>query len=248
MCVNVFPKCKIFADNVDFITLFSLTLLYSFKLFIFIKQSIMVCAKRNGVYAFFLVLLIGTQSTALFGKGEGAKEGSTVRPAVATSAANVTEFQWKEHSRLSWDDFRGPVAVTDDEDETAAVTHCGMGFKTAPGAPGEKPQIIVFNKFYTNKSWVRGDAKLPEILEHEQGHFDLCEIYTRKLRARITGFDLDKSNARQALYDIYYSINGEYEARQQRYEDETTHGVNEREQKRWTATIERELEATNANL
>jgi hypothetical protein len=207
----------------------------------------MVCAKRNSVYAFFLVLFAGTQSVAVFGKGEGAKEGSSVRPAATVNSANVSEFQWKEHSRLTWADFRGPAMNHGEEDETAAVTHCGMGFKTSPGADG-KPVITVFNKFYTNKSWVRSDAKIPSILEHEQGHFDLCEIYTRKLRESLEGFDLDKPNAKQQMYDIYYRINSEYEARQQQYEDETTHGVNEPIQKRWTANINNELAASYSSL
>lgn len=202
-------------------------------------------AVKNSVYAYSLMLFALTQGTHVQAKSEGDKTVKTT-----TSASAATTFEWKEHSKLSWDDFRGPVG--NPNDATVAVTHCGMGFKTAPVKDGEKPQIIVFNKFYTEKSWVMSDAKLPEILEHEQGHFDLCEIYTRKLKVALESVDFDKPNARKTLYDTYYRINAEYEDRQQRYEDETTHGTIDKEQKRWTSNIAHELsldaEALSANV
>lgn len=195
--------------------------------------------KKGGVYAYSLVLFVCTQSTALFAKSEGSKESSTAAR-TAASTTIPTSFEWKEHRKLSWDDFRGPCGKP--TDETVAVTHCGMGFKTsATATASEKPEIIVFNRFYTNKSWVMSDAKLPEILEHEQGHFDLCEIYTRRLKAALDAVDFAKPGAREELYAAYERVNAEYEARQQQYEDETTHGTIDREQKRWTANITREL-------
>jgi hypothetical protein len=200
----------------------------------------MNCAKRTGVYAFFLGISLCAQAIAAISVSAGDKEGRTVNTAAATPAAatTATEFQWHEHSRLSWEDFKGPVGAEDDQ--TAAATHCGMGFKTVSGADG-KQEIVVYNKFYVNKSWVRSDAKLQEILDHEQGHFDLCELYTRKLRQRLSNVDLDSHSARQVLYRIYTEVNAEYERRQQRYEDETTHGINTPVQKRWTNNIANEL-------
>jgi hypothetical protein len=198
----------------------------------------MNCAIRTGVYA----LLIGVTAThAIAGVSAGNRDNRSTGSATATSASNTseaTEFQWNEHSKLSWDDFRGPVMP--ESDETAAATHCGMGFKTVTGANG-KPEIVVYNKFYVNKSWVRSDAKIDEILTHEQGHFDLCEIYTRKLRQRLSNFNLDIKDAKEALYAIYTDVSAEYESRQQAYEDETTHGIDLPQQKKWTNNIAREL-------
>lgn len=35
------------------------------------------------------------------------------------------------------------------------------------------------------QSWVKPDRKTPELLRHEQGHFDIGEIYARKIRTAL---------------------------------------------------------------
>jgi len=155
----------------------------------------------------------------------------------ATSPKN--QFQWQEHSKLTWDDFKGAVNTT--HNESAAATFCSIGFKTGPALAGTDPEIIVYNTFYVNKSWVRSDARIQSILDHEQGHFDLCEIYTRKLKQRIGSLDLKLPDAKQALMRIYSEVSNEYEMRQQAYEQETTHGTNISEQKKWQDAIAAEL-------
>jgi hypothetical protein len=187
----------------------------------------MNCAQRICVYA-----LVGLSCIA------------TVK-AVAKDADSVDEtnspdrFQWHDHTKLSWDDFKGAVNAT--HDESAAATYCSIGFKTAATTPGGKPEIVVYNSFYINKSWVRSDARIQSILDHEQGHFDLCEIYTRKLKERMNNFNFDIPNVKQALISIYTELNKEYELRQQAYEQETVHGTNIMEQKKWQVVIASEL-------
>ena len=148
-------------------------------------------------------------------------------------------FQWMEHAKLSWDDFKGEVNAT--QDESAAATCCSIGFKTNAPTPGGKQEIIVYNTFYVNRSWVRTDARITSILDHEQGHFDLCEIYTRKLRDRMQDIDLSTPGIKQTLMQIYTDLSREYEARQQAYEQETIHGTDIATQKRWQQMIAEEL-------
>ena len=94
---------------------------------------------------------------------------------------------------------------------------------------------------------MRADAKLPEILLHEQGHFDLCEIYTRKLRERMGNVDLRSADVRTVLMDVYSSVSREYEAAQQSYEQETIHGTNLPEQKKWQSYIADKLSGQGAS-
>jgi hypothetical protein len=50
----------------------------------------------------------------------------------------------------------------------------------------KKAKIFTKNTFDCKLSWVRPNQKYrTDLLEHEQGHFDLCEIYTRQLRKRL---------------------------------------------------------------
>jgi hypothetical protein len=177
------------------------------------------------------------------------KEGRTnsiVNPTNSNNErATPSEFQWKQHNKLSWNDFRGPVLA--ENDESAAATHCGIGFKVTVSEVTGKAEIVVYNAFYANKSWVKSDAKIATILNHEQGHFDLCEIYTRKLRDRVSQLNPALSDLKQVLYNMFTEVNSEYEDRQQSYEFETTHGVNIQQQKKWQALILNELSSNADN-
>ncbi len=196
----------------------------------------MNCALKNRVYAILLVFFVCLQSLTAYcreGKTPNSKNGTIIKPDLKD------QFQWYEHSKLSWDDFRGSVNAA--TDEAAAATHCGIGFRTNTNLHGSNPEIIVYNIFYATKSWVRSDAKIPSILDHEQGHFDLCEIYTRKLKNQMSKFDFNSPDIMQALMSIYSEVSNEYEARQKAYEEETIHGTNTSQQKRWRQMINNEL-------
>ena len=163
----------------------------------------------------------------------------------AVNTASVPGFQWSEEHKLSWDDFNGPVKA--ETGEAAAATHCGIGFKTARSDDAKKLEIIVYNTFYVNKSWVRPDAKIASILDHEQGHFDLCELYTRMLRKRMNEVNITSGDMRPVLEHIYFDVKNEYENRQQAYEQETIHGTDIPKQKRWQKIIAMELNPGNEN-
>jgi hypothetical protein len=201
----------------------------------------MICAGRASVYGIYIGLFVFAQAAAVFGKD--GKESKDLKMGSSLSALPASKFQWNEHGRLSWDDFQGPVAPP--VDEAAAATHCSIGFSTSCPVPGDKPVVSVFNTFYVDRSWVRPDAKLATILEHEQGHFDLCEIYTRKLRQRIGSINFTGYTSAQmskVLMSLYTEVSQDYEDRQQAYEQETTHGVNIPEQKKWSEVIACELQ------
>lgn len=205
------------------------------------------CAVRSRAYALCIGLFLCSPFYAATAK-EGRESGAAATNSgttVSASSSAVTEFQWKDHNKLSWEDFRGPVNAQ--TDEAAAATHCSIGFKTNMNNASGKPEVIVYNKFYINKSWVRSDAKIPDILRHEQGHFDLCELYTRKLKQRMDEFNFSASvNLKQDLYNIYNEISLEYEKRQQAYEQETSHGTNLSVQRNWTNAIAGELHGVAA--
>ena len=198
-----------------------------------------ISACGRSVYALFLGLFICAQGGAALGKEDKGGKSLTTTDVSVVENSRITQFQWAEHKKLSWEDFRGDVRAANEE--SAAATHCGIGFKTKSPKPGNKSEVVVYNTFYTDKSWVRPDAKIQSILTHEQGHFDLCEIYTRKLKVRMEQFDFNAPDVRKALMGIYTEISNEYETRQQAYERETTHGTNLGQQKRWTDMIAAEL-------
>ncbi len=153
-------------------------------------------------------------------------------------------FCWDSTHPLSWDDFRGPVR-RGAGDYIAAETSCGIAIETSLVGNGEAAKVYVFNTFDKQKSWVREGFQLPEVLQHEQGHWDICELYTRHMRARFDAAHITGANLQSAVSRIYDDVSNEYTARQEQYEQETQHGTVAREQQRWSRMIADELTASS---
>lgn len=150
-------------------------------------------------------------------------------------------FSWSAGRKLQWQDFQG--VAPGHQQHVAAITACGIGYYTNSVSAGERPTITVYNSFYMRDSWVRQEAADERVLTHEQGHFDLCEIYTRLLRQEIAAANITGANMKRELARIYARVTAAYEARQQAYEAETAHGTIAAAQNRWTNQIQAELNA-----
>ena len=150
-------------------------------------------------------------------------------------------FRWNAARPLSWEDFQGPIRAGSAA-RTAAETSCGIAVETSLVPSGGKARIYVFNTFDKRASWVKPGKESPGILEHEQGHWDICELYTRKMQARFDRIHITGANLNRTVNEIYNAVSREYLERQEQYEEETKHGVTEEAQQRWTRMILKELE------
>ena len=65
---------------------------------------------------------------------------------------------------------------------------------------------VITNKFIKDKSWIKPKFKNDTVLIHEQGHFDIEEIYARKFRMQISIGVFNKSNLRTKIDSIYSII------------------------------------------
>lgn len=151
------------------------------------------------------------------------------------------EIEWTANRKLTWEDFKGsPKTITNSN--TAAQTYCGFGFQTNYVSVLTKAKIFTKNTFTCNLSWVRPDQKeRTDLLEHEQGHFDLCEVYTRQLRKQLEEKKLTVFNINTDANTIFKEVYGKYLDRQELYEKETNYGLNRQKQIEWTKAIENEL-------
>jgi len=157
------------------------------------------------------------------------------------STLSSKEITWSKNRKLTWDDFKGKIP-NDVEEHTAAATYCGIGFETNTISAQTQLKIRVYNTFYIGNSWARREEMNDDVLAHEQGHFDLCELYTRKLRERMSKVMVNINTLKPVLKKIYEQLQEEYRSRQEAYEEETAHGVNLEEQKKWQEKLEQELE------
>lgn len=141
---------------------------------------------------------------------------------------------WSEDRKLTWDDFK---AAPQQMGNTVAMTttHLGFSYSVANG----KVTYKIDCQFEKNKSW--GLVKNDWILKHEQGHFDIAEIFARKLNKAVGEYQFNKNTFQKDLNVIYRSIVDEKEKFQQQYDDETDHSRNKAKQEEWIKKIEAEL-------
>jgi predicted secreted Zn-dependent protease len=150
---------------------------------------------------------------------------------------NDDYIKWQEDRRLTWEDFKAePVKMGN----TAAMTttHLGFGYSVMNGQVTYKIDC----RFEKKKSW--GLVKNDWILKHEQGHFDIAELFARKLNQRTSEYKFDRSNFKTDLDAIYKAVVDEKEQYQQQYDDETDYSRNKNKQEEWLKKIEKELKET----
>lgn len=149
------------------------------------------------------------------------------------------KFEWSPDRKLTWEDFKGNPALNH-EPAVAARTSCRFGIRVdtmyASGV-----SVIVTNEFICRQSSVRPERKTPALLAHEQLHFDLCEVYARKLRKQLAGMQLTLFNVNRAATDAFLETYKTYKEMQWAYDEETNHGLIPEAQEHWKQNIEKEL-------
>jgi hypothetical protein len=85
---------------------------------------------------------------------------------------------WSRDYRLSYDDFQAPPQFAHPKPDTLAVCGYELWYKFKFSA--NQMKVRIYAVFMRKRSWMR--VKEPRILEHEQGHFDIAEVYALKLQ------------------------------------------------------------------
>lgn len=147
------------------------------------------------------------------------------------------QLPWANERRLNWDDFLcEPKRNTD----AVALTSTALGITYKVTNGNLDYQILC--SFSKKKSW--GLLKTDYILAHEQGHFDITEIYARKLHKELSEYIVNRRTFRQDINEIYNRVVKEKEAFQEAYDGETDHSRNKNLQKNWLVRIDEILVET----
>lgn len=148
---------------------------------------------------------------------------------------STSTFSWFPE-RLRMDDFKmTPPANT----PWAAITTSKIIFKSNSfGVKHDSLRFEVTALFVGEKSWMRIRDSI--ILNHEQGHFDITELYARRMRKEIQEFEVSSANMSELEKIIKKIMNaeGEYQAS---YDSITKHGVTAIKQMEMDSLIASEL-------
>jgi hypothetical protein len=138
---------------------------------------------------------------------------------------------WSYGRPLTWEDFLcEPKRNTD----AVALTSTALGI--AYNVSGGQLHYEITCNFSKVKSW--GILKTPYILAHEQGHFDITEIYARILHRELLAYKFSRRTFRQDVNQIYDRVVKEKETFQLLYDGQTDHSRNKKVQQEWLDKIQ----------
>ncbi|HUR31447.1 MAG TPA: DUF922 domain-containing protein, partial [Saprospiraceae bacterium] len=125
---------------------------------------------------------------------------------------------------------------------TGAVTVSSLSYSTVKFT-SNSVILKISARFHPQESWTRyPKLRNPtHALNHEKRHFDICEIYARKIRQRISETHFTRRNLNTQLKTIFSGLTKEHSAAQSMYDNETDHSIDPAQQALWNKEIDRQL-------
>ena len=149
-------------------------------------------------------------------------------------AQDPSSLEWGRP--ISYDDFESKP----DEADTAAAN---ISVSILLGYINTESNILRFKVVAVmdkDESWIKKEFRKDHILKHEQGHFDIAQIFARKLAAALKKRFYTPRDVR-ILSDLYDDFLNQMNEVQVRYDDETRGGWDPVAQSKWRRYIQREL-------
>jgi len=151
-------------------------------------------------------------------------------------------IEWSPSVKLEWNDFKAKEKST--SGFAVATSTCGFGLESETKNGNTSHKIYV--RFYCDESWRNSNVKIPAVLAHEQLHFDICEIYGRKLFKELLKLKKSGKLTDNKAEDLYNNMMNAYNDYQDLYDLETDHSTNGKKQVEWNEKIKRELNSLAA--
>jgi hypothetical protein len=143
-------------------------------------------------------------------------------------------LEWNEHYNLVWDDFQGKVTS-----ETFGDAGTAVQIKAKPFKIGKEIYYDVVAYFNREKSWAREQSQ--SLLAHEQLHFDIAELYARKIRKKISSLSDAGTDDVKIFNDAIKKILLESNDADAQYDRETLHGAIPKRQAEWEKKVAEEM-------
>jgi len=174
----------------------------------------------------------------------------------SVASQQTDQFPWSADRPLVWDDFQGKPPVQAQDMIEAAQIHMTIRWQLQLimeydceqqiwTATIDRSSLTVVNTMVPASSWVDRSRLNSATLNHEQGHFDLNEVYRRKLQAALAPLTAEggtadaAQQALQALIDTAsQKILSQREHTQASYDQETHHGTDLQAQTAWNNRID----------
>jgi hypothetical protein len=176
---------------------------------------------------------------------------SALIPALTLVRPGTVRADDKEcpYHKLTWDDFKGnpPTNGNDAETDGGVANSWNTDKPVRDGQGGwtcKLKDVKVHSYMDKTQSGVKPDAKTDALLQHEQYHMDLYEVWARELEKALKAIVGKGSTPQEAVDDAAAQAKKAVEENnqkcmemQQKYDDETDHGKDKEKQKAWCEKI-----------
>lgn len=159
------------------------------------------------------------------------------------SLAQEEVIPWSAERKLQWSDFKGSYFKTE---WAAATTASGISYSFSSYQKDGQWYLdfLVSCEFYPDKSWYQPELCDSVILSHEQLHFDISELFARKMRKRLAESRFTK-HVKAEVKAIYKDILHELSNFQNKYDHETNFSRDFEKQVLWNKKIAKALLETD---
>jgi hypothetical protein len=140
-------------------------------------------------------------------------------------------LHWSADRHLTWDDFQGkPESNT----RFGAITNAVVRYSLTANDDSFQARVICFFKKSSSWSKYKQDEAL---LSHEQGHFDIAELFARKLRKAISQYSFNYSTVGSDIEKLFVNVKKERARMDSLYDKETNLSMNIEQQRLWSKKI-----------
>jgi len=142
-----------------------------------------------------------------------------VIPILTLLLLNNNIIEWNKDRKLTWEDFKGATK----DWNAAAVSYCGIDIQPVKTNIWTGKLTVKITAFFnTDSSFYFKERADSNVLRHEQFHFNIAELYARKMREELSKRKLVTTKIVKEVYERLY---GEYSQFQDRYDRESRFGT-----------------------
>ncbi len=151
------------------------------------------------------------------------------------SISDVKTIGWSEHDPLKWSDFEGRALK-----KTSISALTASAIEYSYDCTGNKVDLYAKAIFIPEESWVKESDASQYILKHEQLHFDITEVYARKLRMELIKH-IDDCDDIHKIDRVANRVLDEWKREQSKYDAQTKHSIDRETQQLWHKKVASDL-------
>lgn len=153
---------------------------------------------------------------------------------VETTEISKSIILWSETNKITFSDFKG---IPDKNSKYEAISHVGINYNYSYNDEGFK--VTVHSTFNKDSSWIKVNSL--RLIYHEQGHFDISELFARKFKAKLANAEFKRKDFIIKLDKFFKNILDEENKFHNQYDLESNFSLDSLNQAKWKLKIDSSL-------